>query len=72
MSQTHKPTETIEVPAGTKAEIEAEAARLNLTTPAYIRYLMERRAPGADADRVDRHVDEVFGRFGKTMRDLSE
>lgn len=55
-----------------RQRFEAEASRLNLTLAAYLRYLMERQRPGADADRLDRHVEEVFGRFGKAMRKLAE
>jgi len=51
---------------------ENEARRLNLTLSAYLRYLMERQDPTVDAARLDRHVEETFGRYGKAMRKLAE
>jgi hypothetical protein len=53
-------------------ELEAEAARLNLSVAAYILYLRRRIAPGEDSARLDRHVREVFGRHGELMRRLAK
>ncbi|MEX2081803.1 MAG: hypothetical protein WEC33_09325 [Dehalococcoidia bacterium] len=55
-----------------RKQLEAEAGRLNLTLPAYILYLHARLAPGRDADRLDRHVREVFGKHGEVMRRLAK
>lgn len=54
-----------------KQQFEQAAAALNLSPAAYLKYLMS-RPYGEDAARLDRHVREVFGRYGKTMRKLAE
>ncbi|MCW5758013.1 MAG: hypothetical protein KIT54_12320 [Phycisphaeraceae bacterium] len=55
-----------------RAQLLAEAARLNLSLSAYILYLHERLTPGVDASRLDRHVREVFGTHGELMRRLAQ
>jgi len=67
-------TETIEIQATPemKRQLEAEAARLNLSLSAYILYLHARLAPGRDAARLDRHVREVFGNHGELIRRLAK
>ncbi|MGA3065437.1 MAG: hypothetical protein ABSF29_01180 [Tepidisphaeraceae bacterium] len=55
-----------------RRQLEAEAARLNLSLSAYILYLQERLAPGQDPARLDRHVEEVFGKHGALMRRLAK
>jgi hypothetical protein len=55
-----------------RRQLEAEAARLNLSLSAYILYLHARLVPGTDAARLDSRVDEVFGRHGDLMRRLSK
>jgi hypothetical protein len=52
--------------------VQSEADRLNLTPPAYLRYLIERQRPGVDPARFDRIVEEVFGRHGSTVRKLAK
>jgi hypothetical protein len=53
-------------------QLEAAAARLNLTLSAYILYLHSRTAAGQDLARFDRHVEEVFGKHGELMRRLAK
>ena len=67
-------TETIQFQATPlfRQQIEAEAAKLNLSLSAYLMYLRERLAPGRDAARLDRHVREVFGKHGALMRRLAK
>jgi hypothetical protein len=55
-----------------RRQLEAEAARLNLSLSAYILYLQSRLAPGQDTARLDRHVEEVFGKHGALMRRLAK
>ncbi|MEX2215880.1 MAG: hypothetical protein WD768_17345 [Phycisphaeraceae bacterium] len=55
-----------------RRQLEAEAARLQLSVSAYIYYLHARLAPGRDASRLDRHVREVFGKHGDLMRRLAK
>lgn len=55
-----------------RAQLLAEAARLNLSLSAYILYLHERLTPGVDAGRLDRHVREVFGTHGDLIRRLAQ
>lgn len=62
----------ITVSAEAKRAFEQEAARLNLTPAAYLLYLMERAKPGKDPVRLDRMVNEVFGRYGPAMRKLAQ
>lgn len=55
-----------------RAQLEAEAARLNLTMGAYIQMLQLRQKPGRDTAAFDRTVEQVFGRYGQTMRNLAK
>ena len=55
-----------------RQQIESEAARLNLSLSAYILYLHARQNPGKDNARLDRHVQEVFGKHGELMRRLAK
>lgn len=52
--------------------LEDEAARMNLSVSAYIMYLHARLAPESDPARLDRHVQEVFGRHGELMQRLAK
>ena len=67
-------TETIQIQTTPefRQQIEAEAAKLNLSLSAYIHYLHSRMVPGGGAARLDRHVKEVFGRHGELMRRLAK
>lgn len=67
-------TETVQFQAtpDLRRQLEAEAARLNLSLSAYILYLHGRMASGSDAGRLDRHVREVFGKHGDLMRRLAK
>jgi hypothetical protein len=67
-------TETIQLQATPefRRQLEAEAAKLNLSLSAYVLYLHARLAPGRDAARLDRHVQEVFGKHGDLMRRLAK
>lgn len=57
----------------TKDRIEAEAKRLNLTTAAYMLYLMQRAGLSvAEAASLDRDVNEIFGKNGDLMRRLAK
>ncbi|MEM8835847.1 MAG: hypothetical protein AAGD00_08505 [Planctomycetota bacterium] len=58
--------------ANVRARFEREAMRLNLSLAAYLEFLMMRQAHDVDAERLDEHVEEVFGKFGSTMRKLAE
>lgn len=55
-----------------KRQLNSEAARLNLSMSAYILYLYARMTPGQDPKRLDRHVEEVFGKHGQLMRRLAK
>lgn len=55
-----------------RQQLEAEAANLNLSISAYIRYLRARLSPGRDSARLERHVREVFGKHGELMRRLAK
>ena len=55
-----------------RRQLEAEAAKLNLSLSAYIKYLYARLSPGRDSARLDRHVREVFGKHGELMRRLAK
>ena len=55
-----------------RRQLEAEAAKLNLSLSAYIKYLYARLSPGCDSARLDRHVREVFGKHGELMRRLAK
>lgn len=55
-----------------RREIEAEAARLNLSLSAYVLYLHRRAMLGDDAPRLDRLLREVFGKHGQLMRRLAK
>lgn len=67
------PTEplTINTTPEDKHRFEAEAARLNLTPAAYLHYLLARQA-NTDPDRLDRHVEAVFGQHGELIRRLAK
>lgn len=67
-------TETIQFQATPefRKQLEAEAARLNLSLSAYILFLSSRVAPGADPSRLDRHVRDVFGKHGDLIRRLAK
>lgn len=62
----------IEVTSDLKKIVETEARRLNLTIAAYFEYLVKRQTAGIPAEQFDRVVNEVFGRYGGTMRKLAE
>ena len=55
-----------------RRQLEAEAAKLNLSVSAYVLYLHARLAPGQDSARLDRMVGEVFGKHGELMRRLAK
>jgi len=55
-----------------KKAFEAEAKRLNLTPSAYFQYLINRVTPGKDVARLDKMVNEVFGRYAPAMRKLAQ
>jgi hypothetical protein len=65
--------ETIELQttADFKQQLEAAAARLNLSLSAYLLYLHSRQRAGIDPETLDRMVHEVFGRYGQVMRRLA-
>jgi hypothetical protein len=67
-------TETIQIQATPdfRRQLEAEAAKLNLSVSAYVLYLHTRLSPGRDASRLDRHVREVFGKHGELIRRLAK
>lgn len=67
-------TETIQLQATPefRRQLEAEAAKLNLSLSAYVLYLHARLAPARDTARLDRHVQEVFGKHGDLMRRLAK
>lgn len=67
-------TETIQLQATPEfcRQLEAEAAKLNLSISAYVLYLHARLSPNRDAARFDRHVREVFGKHGELMRRLAK
>ena len=67
-------TETIQFQATPdfRRQLEAEAAKLNLSLSAYILYLHARLEPGRDTATLDRHVREVFGQHGELMRRLAK
>lgn len=67
-------TETVQFEATPqlREQLEAEAARLNLSLSAYILYMHARLSPGRDAARLDRHVREVFGKHGELIRRLAK
>lgn len=67
-------TETFQIQATPelRQQLESEAAKLNLSVSAYILYAHARLAPGLDAQRLDRHVREVFGKHGQLMRRLAK
>lgn len=67
-------TETVQFQATHEfhQQLEAEAERLNLSLSAYIQYLHARVSSGFDAERLDRHVGEVFGKHGELIRRLAK
>jgi len=54
-----------------RRQLENEAARLNLSVSAYILYLHSRRM-SQDPARLDRMVEEVFGKHGELIRRLAK
>ena len=62
----------ITLPTELRRSLEASAAKLNLTLAAYVLYLITREQPGKDAPRLDKMVQEVFGRYGPAMRKLAQ
>lgn len=66
------PQESVQVSPEVKRRLEEEAQRLHLTVGAYLAYLMVRGDPTVDASRLDRMVDEVFGKHGEAMRRLAK
>jgi hypothetical protein len=52
-----------------RKQLEESPAKLNLSLAGYICYLHERVLAGP---RLDRHVQEVFGRHGELMRRLAK
>jgi hypothetical protein len=71
MSTIPKAIMQIEVDVEIQRHLESEAARLNLTLGAYIAYLVKRVNADIEPAQFDRVVNEVFGRYGKTMRNLA-
>ncbi|HWB21086.1 MAG TPA: hypothetical protein VG711_12345 [Phycisphaerales bacterium] len=65
-------TMQVQITPGLKRQLEAEAARLNLSLSAYVQYMHQRLISGNDAQRLDRHVREVFGKNGELMRRLAK
>jgi hypothetical protein len=55
-----------------RRQLEAEAGRLNLSLSAYILYLQTRLSKDRDPARLDRHVEEVFGKHGDLIRRLAK
>ena len=55
-----------------RRQIEAEAARLNLSLSAYFLYLHSRAKAGQEASRLDRLVRDIFGKHGDLMRRLAK
>jgi len=66
-------SETIQIQATPelRQQLQTEADRLKLSLSAYILYLHSRMAPGTDSARLDRHVREIFGKYGELMRRLA-
>ncbi len=64
----------IQIPVSEELRLQFEqgARDLHLTSEAYLAYLMERAAPGADAAKLDRHVSDVFGKHGELIRRLAK
>jgi len=59
--------------ASENAELfERRAREMNLSPAAFFQYLLLRHESGEDAERVERHAREVFGRYGEVMRKLAE
>ena len=66
-------TETIQFQATPefRQSLESEAAKLQLSLSAYIVYMHARLSPSADPARLDRQVQEVFGKHGDLIRRLA-
>jgi hypothetical protein len=66
-------TETIKFEATPefRQQLEHRAEELNLSLSAHIVYLHERQSAECDAQRLDRHVREIFGKHGELMRRLA-
>lgn len=72
MTSTPREILHLEISAEFKRFLEREASRLNLTIAAYIEYKTKRESAGTSPDQFDRVVNEVFGRYGGTMRKLAQ
>lgn len=55
-----------------RQHLEEEAAKLNLSISAFIFHLMHRQSASVGADRFDRMVREIFGKYGTVMRNLAK
>jgi hypothetical protein len=66
--------ETIQIPSSPelKRQFEEGARAMHLSHEAYFAYLIDRVQPGTDTARLDRHVQEVFGRHGELIRRLAK
>lgn len=72
MSILDRQTIQIQASAEIKRRFEEAAKTMHLSAEAYLAYLMDRLVPGVDAGRLDRHVNEVFGKHGELMRRLAK
>ncbi len=72
MSATQRDMISIPVSPSLKKQFEQGAQDLHLSAEAYLAYLLERVAPGVDAERLDRHASEVFGKHGDLVRRLAK
>jgi hypothetical protein len=68
------PVETVQfqISPEFRQELETAAANLHLSVGAYVFYLHMRLARTCDADRLDRHVREVFAKHGELMQRLAK
>lgn len=67
-----KQTLHLEVAADDAEWFKRTAEELNLSPAAFLHYLRLRRESGENAERLDDHVREIFGRYGDVMRKLAE
>jgi hypothetical protein len=72
MSTLDRTTIQFPISADTKRRFEEGAQSMHLSQEAYFAYLIDRAQPGVDASRLDRHVQEVFGKHGDLMRRLAK
>jgi len=72
MSATPQESMQLNFTPETRRQLEAEAARLNLSVAAYVQYLHSRLKVGIEPVRFDRMVNEIFGHYGQTMRNLAK